>query len=296
MEMRQTNNFDGLRLLAAMFVIVSHEFHIFKLPEPMILGGHSLGNLGVLIFFSISGFLVANSWRADPNPMRFFTKRFLRIAPAYFVVEVILGLGLPFNGPLWTIPFEVRCYLVLALAASLLPRPALPMCLAFLVLRVLGMDLQFTHSFGMFFAFGVLIAEYRALLELRWLALFAVAGVLLSMQGLMVEALALIVPPITIYIGIRSWPILRSAGRFGDLSYGSYLFAWPVQFAIAQAFPDIGVMAGLLASVPIVLAIAWLSWRFVEAPALALKPARLPVVIGEAANDQTTLRYPVSAL
>lgn len=283
---RRTNNFDGLRLLAAMFVVISHEFYFLKMPEPAVLDGHSLGNLGVLMFFSISGFLVTKSWRADPNIARFFMRRFLRIGPAYLIVAVVLGLGPPFNGPLWTIPFEMRCYVVLAVASLFFSRPALLLCLGFLVIKALDVDLRFTHSFGLFFATGALIAEYQALLKLRWLAVFVSAGILLSMQNVYVEGLALIVPPLTIYIGLHSLPVLRSAGRFGDLSYGSYLFAWPVQFALVQIFPGIGLISALTLTVPIILAVAWLSWHFVEAPALALKPNHSRLAQNEAANDE----------
>ena len=73
------NNFDSLRLTAALFVLVSHQHALTGLPEPSILNVHSLGGLGVLIFFSISGFLVAQSWQADPNLWRFSAKRLLRI-------------------------------------------------------------------------------------------------------------------------------------------------------------------------------------------------------------------------
>jgi len=55
------NNFDGVRLLGAVFVLLSHQFALSGRAEPLIIGQHSLGNLGGLMFFSISGFLVMQS-------------------------------------------------------------------------------------------------------------------------------------------------------------------------------------------------------------------------------------------
>ena len=55
------NNFDLVRVLAALFVLISHQHALNGLPEPTFLNVHTIGGLGVLIFFSISGFLVAQS-------------------------------------------------------------------------------------------------------------------------------------------------------------------------------------------------------------------------------------------
>ena len=77
--MKRNNNFDGLRLIGALLVVFSHQFALAGRWEPRVIGDHSFGSLGVLIFFSISGYLVTSSWIADPHPGRFFTRRFLRV-------------------------------------------------------------------------------------------------------------------------------------------------------------------------------------------------------------------------
>ena len=93
------NNFDALRLIGAFLVLVSHQFALSGRWEPKAVGDHSFGNLGVLIFFSISGYLVTSSWLNDPNILRFATRRTLRMAPALCVSmpltwAVIAALGL----------------------------------------------------------------------------------------------------------------------------------------------------------------------------------------------------------
>ncbi|WP_312163857.1 acyltransferase [Phenylobacterium sp.] len=64
-------------------------------------------------------------------------------------------------------------------------------------------------------------------------------------------------------------PILE---RVGDLSYGIYLIAWPIQGALVVAFGGQGG-AALNAAMTACLALpwAWFSWRFIESPALAWK-------------------------
>lgn len=93
------NNFDFVRVMAAFCVIVSHQFALTGATEPTVLNVHSLGGFGVLIFFSISGYLVAKSWDMDPNAFRFLTKRFLRIWPALAIVILLSALLL---GPSFT--------------------------------------------------------------------------------------------------------------------------------------------------------------------------------------------------
>jgi peptidoglycan/LPS O-acetylase OafA/YrhL len=66
---------------------------------------------------------------------------------------------------------------------------------------------------------------------------------------------------------------LPSLSRVGDLSYGIYLYAFPIQQMIAQFFiGQISVfMAIVMAAIPTVC-FAYLSWHLVEKRALTLKP------------------------
>ena len=86
--MLRHNNFDALRLVAAVSVMFSHAFLIAEgsqRHEPLIvLTGNQaiLGLCGVFVFFAISGFLVTQSFEQTGDPWRFLAKRALRIFPA----------------------------------------------------------------------------------------------------------------------------------------------------------------------------------------------------------------------
>src|SRR3954466_11234466 len=81
------NNFDLLRLLAALSVIFSHAFLLAENsqdhdPLMLLTGGQAiLGIIGVFVFFTISGYLVSQSFVATGEPLVFMAKRALRIFP-----------------------------------------------------------------------------------------------------------------------------------------------------------------------------------------------------------------------
>ena len=80
-----TNNLNFVRLFGASLVLYGHSFVFLGLPEPLFLSLQPLGALGVLIFFTISGYLITESWDRDPNLSRFIARRMLRIFPALVV-------------------------------------------------------------------------------------------------------------------------------------------------------------------------------------------------------------------
>lgn len=60
-----------------------------------------------------------------------------------------------------------------------------------------------------------------------------------------------------------------------DLSYGTYLYGWPVQQTLHALFPSASALALLGPSLVLTLAVAALSWFGVERPALRLKARSL---------------------
>src|SRR5438309_4068954 len=95
---RRANNFDALRLLAALSVVFSHSFLIAEgseANEPFVrITGNQciLGLVGVFVFFVISGYLVTESYCRHPAPGRFALRRTLRIYPGLIVNVLICAL------------------------------------------------------------------------------------------------------------------------------------------------------------------------------------------------------------
>lgn len=85
------NNFDLLRLLAAVQVVYGHGFDDLDMKSPVfnIINWFSFAFPGVPIFFMISGFLITASFERNNNLKQYTINRVLRIYPAMWVAFII---------------------------------------------------------------------------------------------------------------------------------------------------------------------------------------------------------------
>ncbi|MFG1681149.1 acyltransferase family protein [Nonomuraea sp. NPDC049269] len=226
-----------------------------------------------------------------------YIARGLLIQPvSYSLPGVFQGLPYPdaVNGSLWTIWVEVLCYIGVAVMGllGLLRRRTILVGLVLLGLAAASVVHLTGYSGPLiplvvsayaaqpvaFFALGMLIREVRWVPPLWLTALVVIAWRLL--WGTPVANLAAIaaVTCLTFLIAFRAptW-LHRPTGSY-DLSYGTYLLAFPTQQVLVQSGLRSPVLV-LLATVAIVLPLAALSWRLIEQPALRLryrKPAPVP--------------------
>jgi peptidoglycan/LPS O-acetylase OafA/YrhL len=92
---RRANNFNAIRLAMALLVVWSHCFALSLGSEKtetisQITNGHyNSGNVAVLVFFVISGFLICESYQNTANFFKFIMKRVRRIYPGYMVATSV---------------------------------------------------------------------------------------------------------------------------------------------------------------------------------------------------------------
>lgn len=91
---RLKNNFDLIRVVAALMVVYSHCYPLtgVEKKEPLnVLTNNQInfGSLGVIFFFTISGYLIYASWIQNPSLIKYITKRVLRIIPGITVVVLL---------------------------------------------------------------------------------------------------------------------------------------------------------------------------------------------------------------
>jgi peptidoglycan/LPS O-acetylase OafA/YrhL len=200
--------------------------------------------------------------------------------------------GIP-NGVLWTIPIELRCYGYLAILGllGLLRLRWLTLALlsgtAIWYYGVHGAEQVFntehTHLFEVeyatFFFSGsclYLFREFWLHSPRKWIGLalcIAVSAAAYALGHALIAAF-LLTPYLVLAIGTESTPVLHRFGRFGDLSYGVYIYAFPVQQTVIWLTPGLSMAQHFAIEVPIVVVLAWLSWHLVENRALDFKPRR----------------------
>jgi len=105
-ELFRTNNFDLIRLFAALEVAVHHTLEHFDFRDN--LAYQSSGWLpGVPIFFFVSGFLISKSYESNPSIKEYARNRALRIYPALIACTILSVLSVFITGYLsnqsWTI-------------------------------------------------------------------------------------------------------------------------------------------------------------------------------------------------
>ena len=77
-----------------------------------------------------------------------------------------------------------------------------------------------------------------------------------------------------------------SWARTNDISYGVYVYAWPVQqILVMLGSVSLGLAANIFLDLILTFGVAWLSWMFIEKPAMNL--ARHPIVTGSKRRESS---------
>jgi len=333
---RHANRFDCLRWLAAWLVLAGHSYTLGGVGDDELLyrfmAPLRLGDVGVVIFFILSGYLVVQSLERSPHVLNFLWRRGLRIYPALIVVVgvclFILGpwltrlsahtywadaltweyalnasaywirFWLPgvfesnpwpgaVNGSLWSLPYELLCYALLAMAACLplsLRNKVMSLFLIFLGLwlwrviaaldspfhRLGGLD-AYHARLGTIFFLGAVAGVWRDVFSPRlWQGALVLTIALLVGHGALQGMLFLIALAwIALSLALNALWLPDIPDRMGDWSYGLYLYGFPVQQTLAHFHVhQQGVAAFLFWSTLCTLLPAALSWYYIEKPIL----------------------------
>jgi peptidoglycan/LPS O-acetylase OafA/YrhL len=194
------------------------------------------------------------------------------------------------NEPLWTLKYEMAAYAGLAVAQAMGLRKSVPFLMLSLVLTAFGLVVMqpgpqsvagafwpyHLSRYGLCFLLGVLAHRGRDvlpvtpwLLPVSFIAAIAFAGTTLS--------------PVTCIVATAHVAVVAGAMDFGpatrwtrrnDISYGTYIYGWPVQQALLTLVPGISLALFALLSFVCVMPLAIFSWSAIERPALNYRSGR----------------------
>lgn len=189
------------------------------------------------------------------------------------------------NGSLWTVPWELECYIALAGLSLLRLAPQQPKLMVWAFVALSGAVLAWNSYRGIITTGEGVPGRVLVLYFLAAVTLFlvkehipysfklfvaaAVLGVTLMLTDKTLYFSPLPVAYATIYLGLqqpRRLPVLMS----GDYSYGIYLYAFPIQQTIAFRLTNLWYLH-LPATAIAVFAFAAFSWHFIEKPMLRAK-------------------------
>jgi peptidoglycan/LPS O-acetylase OafA/YrhL len=202
------------------------------------------------------------------------------------------------NGSMWTIAYEFRCYLLVLMMglAGLLSKRSV---VSFLTAGSLILSAIHPNIWGWFhgrlifgepdasirffgiFGCGALFYLYRDRIRYDW-RLAAFAGCALTVLMFFSYSAEAAVSTFGSYVmfwfafNVKS-PTLAAVGKSVDLSYGVYLYAWPVQKSLIWFDAGISPWLVFIESTAIAGVFAFASWRLVEKPFLNLKTAFAPM-------------------
>ena len=336
--MNHRNNFNFLRIFAAILVAITHSYAVTGHADTEILhqltdGKFYLSSIGLYIFFFTSGYLVSLSAANSKSSWVFTKKRLLRIYPALITVVIVsvfiagplltkfsvreyftnsdtwkylwtssgfkIRFRLPgvfeqsgfamagFNGSLWSISLELELYtLLFILLVTGVFRKKKWLIVLFIVLicsslLLSNLNRQFTLMpneknllLAAAFLFGGLLqTEFIPKKYYRYL--FVASGLLLFLRIPGIIPIDLLLDEV-IFFSLATYFIaftkLFTIKIKNDISYGVYIYTFPLQqlFFQLSGFSQ-SVIMNLLLALGSSCIFAFLSWIYIEKPALKYK-------------------------
>lgn len=246
----------------------------------------------VLLSIVVLGFLTSETPLESifsAESIRYVTNNFaFRIH--YYVSGILSGKAI--NGSLWTIPYEAFLYILIiplwwirrsttrvsVVVSVLLGFLALHFLangvLIDLSLPVIWINIAELCRLGVLYMMGALFATWKIPgFRKNWIVMLLGIGVIgfSFIAHIYYYTAFLCIPAIVISLGLMYNKTASRAAANGDYSYGVYLWAFPIQQAIAYFFDIQEPVYLTLAAMPIAYIFGMMSWHFIEHPFLRLK-------------------------
>ncbi len=247
----------------------------------------------VLVFLALTLFVSTASFGdiMSSSGRSYFARVLVELAGSGSIPGVFdtMPLAGEVNVPIWTLKYEVICYIALALVMAFVVRTkmitALQAAAFFLLASGIWMlrglaynDAQMVDHIARFsFSFWAGVTAWylrdKIVVRLGILAALAMSTALSIYFHLPVLPHFLIMTTgyAALMLGKFRFGLLGTFTDRNDLSYGVYIYGWPLQQTLLLHYPNFGPLALAFSALVILLPLAYLSLRFIEKPALKMK-------------------------
>jgi len=351
MKINRKNNFDLIRLLAAIVVLISHTASQSQSETLLTIQEIFSSKVAVDSFFIISGFLIFRSFENSSSLRSYIQKRAKRILPAYAAVIIVCAFALSLvsslsfgeyfnlefvkyiffnlitlnflqstlpgvfvenpgtvvvNTSLWTIKVEIMFYIVVPFLAYILSKTNKALGIGVIYFSSIlysNAVMQFSDRLGpdlviqleqqlpgqmAFFISGALLYYFYDKFRANVMLLLPLAAFIIAIHNYAAEiylfypfALAVII----IYACLI-FKYLGNVGKYGDFSYGIYIWHFPILQVFVHYNLFSNLWTGIFLAFACVFFASYLSWNFIEKPFLKRKPN---LVVAEAKQQEELL-------
>lgn len=234
------------------------------------------------VFTSLS----SRDYLANPAVLRHAAQSLTLLLPRAELPGLFAGnpLGTEVNLSLWTLKYEVACYTFLGILSvtKLLNGRRGAMCLSLVTVAIFisyanpewikaDTSLDNARRFLLCFTLGALAFHIRSNLLLLPIVPIPLLAVCWALQIAATPLIVLLTAYSTLVAASFRIPVASRWCDHNDLSYGLYLYGWPVAQAVLAAFPLLYMWHLNALTFGIALPIAAMSWVLLERPALALR-------------------------
>lgn len=189
--------------------------------------------------------------------------------------------GQAVNGPLWTLPVEFLCYIMcfLAYKCKLLNKKNIIFAIIIfvsgcIVVKIISGSIPILEAMiqpmGLFFV-GMIYYIYRDKIIMNiWLCLVSLMGISISLiLGIFPITIYMFYPYFLIYMGFGSKIKFSEFAKKGEISYGMYLCAWPIQQILVQWIGKGNTMnpwINFILAAVIAIILGYIVYRIIEKP------------------------------
>lgn len=182
------------------------------------------------------------------------------------------------NGSLWTLYYEFACYCIVAFLGHMNILKKTVVLILFLVCYLLSLNGHLGFMLTSYFVAGMITYIYKDKIKLN--RKLNLVFIILLVFSIYLNLTKYIFPFALTYIIIcfafNSKLKLNLFGSKNDLSYGIYIYAFPIQQIISYLLKDnIHWYINLIISLPLTLICAYASWNIIEKPFLNMRNIRI---------------------